>query len=248
MRYPIKAEGYLSADGEPLQLLPPGEIVRQAAPLLKSGSKVLDVGAYNGINGFYLADQGHHVDSVEVNPLYIYDAGILAKVIGRTPGANRFIQADFTNYQPRIGYDAAIATKVLPYMGPPEANQSIDKLRTAVKAGGLNVISVYIGNEQEKAEVASITLFSPGELEELYKKVGWEIVSYEERMKPLRRVFNPHKSEHEIRVASYADLIARKNGGPSLKTSYLSQAAAIEKTQPEQARHLRQLAAEMSDS
>lgn len=248
MKYPIQAKGHISADGEPLQLLPPSELVKRAATLLDPGSKVLDVGAYNGTNGFYLAEQGHRVDSIEINPLYIYDASILAQVIGRAATGNRFIQADLRNYQPKIGYDAAIATKVLPYMSLPDAHQGIDKLQMVTKADGLNVVSVYLGNEQEQAEVATITLFSSGELEELYKRAGWQIVTYEERMKPLRRVLNPQTGGREIRVGSYADMIARKKSPPTLKQSYLSQAAAIEKTQPEQARHLRQLAANMDGS
>lgn len=248
MKYPIKAEGHISADGEPLQLLPPSPLVRRAAQLLEPSSKVLDVGAYNGTNGFYLAALGHQVDSVEINPLYIYDASILAKTIGRVAGGNHFIQADLRRYQPKIGYDAAIATKVLPYMSLADAHKSIDKLQSVIKADGLNVVSVYLGSERQQTEVESITLFSPGELEEIYKRVGWQIVSYEERMKPLRQFLNPNTGKREVRVGSYADLIARKKHSAALKQSYLSQAAAIEKTQPEQARYLRQVAADMGSA
>jgi SAM-dependent methyltransferase len=210
MKYPLRIENCFSADGYPLELLPPSDIVKQAADLLEAGSKVLDVGAYHGTNGFYLADRGHYVDSIETNRLYVYDASVLARFLGSSAVRNRFIVSDFRTFEPVQQYDAAIATNVLPYMSHPETYQSIQKLKDAVKPAGYNVISVYIAEHGDKDEVGALTVFCPGELESLYKTNGWKIVTYNERMQPIRQIRNPVTGRSEIGISSFADLIALK--------------------------------------
>jgi|GEM_PF-1436024 len=237
MKYPIRIPGYVATDGYPLELFPPSSVVVAAANYLKPVSTVLDMGAYVGTNGFYLADLGHLVDSVEINQEYIRDGQIIARHLGGLAARNYFINEDIRSYN--VGsYDAAIATNVLQSLSRPEAIRILDNLSTSVRGEGLNIIRAYLGTAEQQAEVPGITLLEPGELEERYRKAGWTLLHYTEDLQPLRQGVNPHSGKPEIKVDSAVEAIAKSQGrSQSVKDRTLQYADYLHRSDPELAEH-----------
>jgi len=245
MKYPVSIEGKLSADGHPLALATPSCLVIESAELLRAGSRVLDVGAYNGTNGLYLANMGHTVVSVEKHLPYILDGQQLAAKIGARALGNSFVHSDFRRYRSSESFDAAISTNVFQALDKQDAYTALERLKNFVEPNGLNVVSVYIGTPEQQAEIPSLSLFEPEELRELYSKSNWDIVNYRERMEPIRLAINKANGRKEPLVGSTAELIGRKQPAATLKETYEKQAAAIQKINPEYAKFLRSQANQM---
>jgi hypothetical protein len=210
LQYPLRIEGYTAADGYPLELFPPCGLVKTAAELLEPRSTVLDVGAYTGTNGFYLADRGHKVHSLEIHPLYIEDGLRIARGIGDTALGNTFIPIDIRRFIAAHDYDAAISTHTLQMLEKEETYSALDLLRSLTRSRGLNVIRAYIGTREQQAEVPGLALFEPGELEDIYARNDWEVVTYREDLKPLRPGDSSGNGRPQPRVDSAAELIALK--------------------------------------
>lgn len=248
MRYPFKVEGQTAADGYPLQLFPPPQIVKDAARLMAVPSDVLDIGAYTGTNGFYLAREGHSVDSIEINPDYIRDGKIIARALGSLAGKNTFINTDIRRFVSERPYDAAIATNTLHMLGEQEARNTLSFMKNIIQPQGLNVVRAYVATPEQQEEFPDLALLRPLELEDIYKKAGWKIISYAEQIKPILMVKSPTDLRAQPKIESAAELIARKGQAEDLVDIYRRQIELYEHTNPELADLLREQLAHLEDS
>ncbi len=229
IEYPHYFEGQTTAEGAPLYAMFPDVVVREAEPMLATGSTVLDVGAGSGTNGTYLALQGHKVHSVELNPDHLEHAQRIIRAFGGLATANTMVQGDMRNLNFREEFDAVIATRTLQLITKSEAYQVVRTLRQATKPGGLNILNTYIAKPDQQAEMPDFALFEPFEMETLYKAAGWEVIS---------------EDPNEIRELTYdsgkpgcsskALLIARKpNVTEQIRRSLIDQAEACRRSDPE---------------
>lgn len=239
MEYPFWIEGQVSADGHPLMLAEPDSVVVEAASLLPPNSRVLDIGAYNGTNGYYLARMGHTSTSVEVNPRYVEDGEKVGRALGSISLRNTFLNRDMRSVAFEREYQAAIATRSLHLVQKHEAYQVLEMMRAAVKNGGLNAIKAYLATPEQQAEMPHRALFEPEELEQLYKSLGWRVINYRENLRPLGSHKNP-SGEVRPTVSSYGEIIAQEDSetkrtalrmaqihrnDPELYTYYMEQAS-----------------------
>ena len=88
----------------------PNAFLTEQAFRLKPGSRVLVPGDGEGRNGVWLAEQGHHVTTVDASQVGVDKARDLARRRGVTIDA---IHADFSTWSPSpAAYDAVVLTFV----------------------------------------------------------------------------------------------------------------------------------------
>lgn len=203
--YPIKIPGEVSVENKPLLLGAPSLLVREAQPLLPPQAYVLDAGSHSGRNAFFLADYGHNVDAVEIDPDAIENgrriACALYKPENKTP---KFICDDITRLRFHPRYDAVIGIGVLHELKNEHAHSTLGKFRAAIKQGGLNILEAYIATPDQQAEMPNFAFFQPEELEGIYRSLGWAVLKYSEVLKPLGM------ADGKPMNRSRAELIAQK--------------------------------------
>lgn len=225
-------EGKISADGHPLALAPPDPLVVEAEKLLSGNSAILDLGAHNGRNGFYLAAHGHHVDSVEINPSYIEDGRLLARALGGVALGNTFWLGDMRQLDLKTRYDAAMALTSLQHVAKDESYEVVGKMQQVVRPGGWNVIEAYIANQEQQALKPNYALFEEDELKDIYATDGWEIVKYETTgIGPFSQW--AEGGQVRTRVVSRARLIAREVRREKAKRARLMEASCYRISDPE---------------
>jgi tellurite methyltransferase len=245
VEYPVAIEGRQSADGGPLVLSPPPDIVREAGEMLRPESMVLDVGAHNGRNGFYLAEQGHKVLSVESNPDYIRDGKFIAQTLGRAALTHIFIYTDMRDIDVDGGFDAVVSTHALHMVEKPEAYDVLRALQNATKPGGFNILRTYIATAQQQAELPERAFFEPCELREIYSRSGWALNVYRETIGPWVRT-EPVDGESQVLYSSAAELIAQKPPHIPPRVLLLAKADYFHNSDPEYSEVLRQQAETMT--
>lgn len=77
-------------------------------------------------------------------------------------------------------YDAVICTMVLHFLPDGLRRSALQKIQTATKVGGVNIISAYIFDEGLLKYEHFKSGFAPGELKDAYN--GWQIFDYKEVM------------------------------------------------------------------
>lgn len=205
MEYPFIIPGERSVDGHELMLLAPPNVVVRAEPLLPRESSVLDVGAYNGRTGFYLATKGHNVQSVEIEKDYILEGRRIGRELGSIALKNTFIQTDIADMDYDGCYDAVVATCSLQMVARAALHRTLSNVQNAAKPRGLNAIKAYVATPRQQALVPNRSFFEPNELFRIYKESGWNVINQEQKLQPLRRQENGN-----IFYTSYSELIARK--------------------------------------
>ncbi len=241
MRNETSIEDRISADDRPLALYAPDPLVVEARTLLPQNSAVLDLGAHNGRNGFYLAAHGHHVDSIEINPDYIEDGRSLARTMGGVALDNIFWLGDMRQLDLKIRYDAAMALTSLQHVAKEESYEVVSTMQQVVKPGGLNIVDAYIADQEQQALKPNYALFKEDELKDIYVADGWEIVKYETTgIMP----FSQRAEDGQIRtwVMSQVRLIAREVQREKAKRAILTQASCYHRSDPERAANLTQQA------
>jgi hypothetical protein len=239
VQYPVVVRGEVSADGGPLSLYRPDSIVVEAEALLPRGAQVADLGAHHGTTGLFLAAHGHHVDSIEINEAYIEDGRKIERVLGGVALGNRFIHGDMRTWVPQRSYDAAMAIRSLQLVSKEESYEVVDKMQRAISPGGLNVIKAYIADLAQQRQKPNRALFEEDELQELYSRNGWQIVSYETTgILPLSQ-WSDTEGNSGLSIHSHASLIARETHRVSIRQTLLAQADYYRQADPEHAEVLR---------
>ena len=175
----------------------PSPLVVQIAGLLSSGT-VLDLGAGNGRNAFYLANQGFNVVAVDVDEERIEELKRKSDLESKKVVV---VESDINAFHPTQQFDVVLCTMVLHFLSPDNVKSMIEKMKEWTKKGGYNVVTAYSDkNESGKRPY----LFGRNELRDYYK--GWNVLSYEE--KPTPWFLKP--GEDTVRRNQAVYLFARK--------------------------------------
>ncbi|MEX1995491.1 MAG: class I SAM-dependent methyltransferase [Candidatus Saccharimonadales bacterium] len=214
----------------------------EAEALLPPGADVVDLGAFHGTAGHYLAARGHHVDSVEKNQAYIEDGHKIARTLGAVALGNRFIHGDMRTWEPQQAYDGALAIRSLQLVLKDESVEVIKKMKRIVTPGGLNVIKAYIASPEQQRVKSDRGLFDEEELQEIYSRSGWEIIRYKTTgIRPLSP-WTDTEGNNGTSVSSSAELIAREVQRAGHRQTLLNQVDYYMRADPEYAELLREQA------
>ncbi len=196
------------------ELIRPTPLVITAETLLPRCSQVLDLGAYNGRNGFYLAQEGHTVTSVELESEYIETGQRIAASLGAAGLRNSFIQGNMAELVSGFNnFDATIATSSLHMIARSASLRTVAGIKNSVKPNGLNIIESYVASADQQALVPHRTLFSPNELFRIYKEDGWEVIDQASR----KGIFGCSQ-DGTFQFSSCDSLIARRRPAPRRRT------------------------------
>lgn len=205
--YPLILHGTRSLDGREITLFPPHPFVVTAAAYLSPASSILDLGSHNGRNGLYLAEQGHHVTSIDSNEAYIEEGKQLAKTIGGLALENNvFVNRNMLEIAYTEEFDAVIATHSLYEIARSRIPDVLNRIQTATKPGGINVHRAYIGTEEDQQKVLPKTLLGVHQLRDMYNSIGWRNLYARENPEPLRE----HEESGKYLFSGTAELISQK--------------------------------------
>ncbi len=138
---------------------------------LKPGD-ALDIGAGNGRNSLYLAENGWAVDALDIdeNALrHIDEVSRKKSLLVHT------ILQDFMRHETPRQYDVILCLMTLHFLSQQDIKLAIDWMKVHTKPGGTIVIS---GFNSRNAIGARPYLFSNNELAELFTE--WTIIHYED--------------------------------------------------------------------
>ncbi len=150
----------------------------ELATMMKSGD-ILDVGAGNGRNSFYLASQGFKVTALEPDP------GSLIKLRAKNKESVdkvTLVPTNIQNFQTPKRFDAVISNVALHFLPALAIFPAIQKIQKLTKKGGYNLITAYTDKNPPETRPY---LFRHNELRSYYD--GWDIVIYEERPAPTKQ-------------------------------------------------------------
>lgn len=169
---------------------------------LKTGT-VLDLGAGEGRNSLFLAEQGFKVTAIDISSVAIEKVKKLA--------AERNLQietqvADIAEVVFDNDFDLIICIHILHHLSAEDAVGLINKMKSATKQNGLNLIVAFTKDGDFFQDDPTTPNFFLGqdELKEFYK--DWEILRYEEHAGPAAAK-NPDGSPM---INTSANIISRK--------------------------------------
>lgn len=154
----------------------PEKVVSDITKYRSSGS-VLDLGAGEGRNSLFLAEQGFDVTAQDISEVGL---GKLNKT-AKEKGLNIQTEVkDIRTLSPDHNFDVFVCTYVLHHLSRQDALVLIKKMQEHTNADGLNTITTFTENGDFYRNDPGTTNFYPkeGELKDLY--LGWEILEYEE--------------------------------------------------------------------
>ncbi|HVE92971.1 MAG TPA: methyltransferase domain-containing protein [Actinomycetota bacterium] len=157
----------------------PTDWVRRWAGTLVPGS-VADLGGGDGRNALFLAGAGHTVTVVDIAPKAIdnllrnaREAGLADRVRG--------VVANLASYEPAEEFDNIVSSYTLTFVPRTDLPRVLDRIMSWTRDGGINIVESF--TEQGGLAAAApptLTWFARGELDELYRAAGWEVLGYEE--------------------------------------------------------------------
>lgn len=153
----------------------PDSIVKKLTKHIHSGD-VLDLGAGNGRDSFYLADQGFKVIAVENDPVKLEQ---LNTKNTESKSKISIIDANIKNYESRKLFDVIICDMVLHFLQLEEIKELISKMQSWTKTGGYNIVTAYTDKNLPGKRPY---LFKHNELADYYNH--WQVINYEERPTP----------------------------------------------------------------
>lgn len=156
----------------------PSLVILDNLSLLNPGT-VLDVGAGDGRNSVFLADQGFKVAALDVSPTGLKNIEEKAAAKGLLVET---IAGDIRELQIAGEYDNIISNFTLHFLGPEQIMPTLHKMAAATKPGGINIVDDFTPNGPL---VKDDPEFYPTEdsLVNFYSSLGWEIL-----FKNLRQV------------------------------------------------------------
>lgn len=176
----------------------PSGIVVDLASMLPLNASVMDFGAGQGRNAFYLARKGFDVTALELKDSEI---SVLQEKNAKARRKIKIVQGDIHDFMPKTKYDAVISNTVLHFFTQQETERAIKKMKQSTKDGGYNLITAYTDKNLPEMRPH---LFKHNELLKYYK--DWEIVVYEE--KPTPWFVHPAGTKPRRNHAAY--IIAKK--------------------------------------
>ena len=147
------------------------DLVVEAGEIL-GGGRVLDLGAGDGRNSLYLAEKGFEVVAVDFAETGIEKILAEAKEYG---WAIKGVVSNVLKYEFEGEFDLVIATGLLHFLPPREADELVERMKRHTRVGGLNVVGGLV-TEHPRRKLPNI--LREGKLKRLYS--DWEILKYEE--------------------------------------------------------------------
>ncbi len=195
------SERYAEAGDEYYFGTAPNKFLVAQAPRLLPGRTALAIADGEGRNSVFLAESGLQVTAVEISPVGLHKAQRLA--------ANRhvtvyFVLADVLQWQAPKPFDVVVAIFVQ-FVGPAERAVLFERIRSAVKPGGLLLLQGYTPQQLEYGTggpSAMENLYTAELLEREFS--GWEILELREHEDELAEGTG-HKGRSAL-----IDLVARK--------------------------------------
>jgi len=179
----------------------PNKFLSAQASRLQSGWTALSVADGEGRNSVFLAEEGLRVTAVEISPVGLHKARRLA--------ASRhvevdFILADVLEWQAADSFDV-VAAIFVQFVGPAERVVLFERIKSAVKPGGLLLLQGYTPKQIEYGTGG------PSAVENLYTAEllraefsDWEVLELREHEDVLEEGVG-HKGRSAL-----IDLVARK--------------------------------------
>lgn len=124
----------------------PNEFLASQAHLIQPGKRILAVADGEGRNSVWLAQQGAQVHAVEVSPVALDKARLLARRRGMTV---QYEQADLLNWHwPEAEYDLVVAI-FIQFASPAQRGPIIAGIRRTLKPGGVLILQGYTPKQIE---------------------------------------------------------------------------------------------------
>lgn len=181
----------------------PEKVVSEIIKYKTSGS-VLELGAGEGRNSLFLAEQGFEVTAQDMSSVGVEKLTAAAQKKGLHIRAE---VKDIRTLNLDQGYDVFVCTYVLHHLSWEDAISLIKQMQEYTNDGGLNTITTFTKDGDFYQNNPSTENFYPseGELKELY--ANWEVLEYEE---VASRTFSK-RSDGSSMMNVVAKLIARKS-------------------------------------
>lgn len=181
----------------------PEPFVLEAAGMIVSNGRVIELGAGQGRNALALAEKGLQVTAVDISKVGVDLMNEKAQELG------------LSNFRAEIGdsreviegeYDLIVSTFMLHHLSRQDAEQLIAKIKEHTKKGGINAIVTFTVEGDFSRSPNSKGRFYPslGKMRELYE--DWEIIKYKEENSEARQTKPDGGSMFNIK----AEIIARK--------------------------------------
>lgn len=192
---------YADAGEEYLFGTAPNRFLAAQKRRLRPGMTALSVADGEGRNSVFLAEEGLAVTAVEISPVGLHKAQRLA--------TSRHVEVDFVlgdvlKWQPSQPFDV-VAAIFVQFVGPAERALLFERIKAAVKPGGLLLMQGYTPRQLE------YRTGGPSAVENLYTAellraefAGWEILELREHEDVLDEGMG-HKGRSAL-----IDLVARK--------------------------------------
>ncbi len=150
----------------------PAQIVKRLATVLRPGGRVLDLGAGQGRNGLWLAQQGFVVDAVDIDEEGVRQMQDRAQREGLTSFQARLAKAEELELDANA-YDGLCCINVLQFFSVEQAADLVQRLKTATIEGGYHSILVPLHVSEEILQRLGARLWTEEELRGLYS--DWSI-------------------------------------------------------------------------
>ncbi len=180
-------------------------------PKYISSGKILDLGAGEGKNSFYLASKGFKVVAVEISLYAVRNFINEAIKKNNNKRANikniNIICSDVTDWQIIDSFDCIIAYGLLHCLkSKREIDLLIQKMKKHTKKGGINVICTFTNDIKipKSQKYLKPTFLSNNDLKNKYYK-DWAIIKYE-----IDTIKHIHPTSKKIHKHSVCRMIAKK--------------------------------------
>jgi cyclopropane fatty-acyl-phospholipid synthase-like methyltransferase len=192
---------YLDAGEDYLFGTAPNKFLAAQKHRLRPGMTALSVADGEGRNSVFLAEEGLAVIAVEISPVGLHKAQRLAT---RRHVQVDFVLADVLQWQPAAPFDV-VAAIFVQFVGPAERELLFERIRAAVKPGGLLLMQGYTPKQLEYRTGGPSAVENLYTAELLRSAFGdWEILELREHEDVL-----DEGAGHKGRSA-LIDLVARK--------------------------------------
>ncbi|MBA3033032.1 MAG: methyltransferase domain-containing protein [Gammaproteobacteria bacterium] len=195
------SERYAEAGEDYLFGTAPNKFLVAQTQRLLPGWSALAVADGEGRNSVFLAEAGLNVTAVEISPVGLHKAQRLAA--SRHVEVN-FVLADVLQWQAPAAFDVAVAIFVQ-FVGPSERSVLFDRIRSAVRPGGLLLMQGYTPQQLEYrtgGPSAEENLYTTALLRAEFS--SWEILELREHEDEINEGTG-HKGRSAL-----IDLVARK--------------------------------------
>lgn len=180
-------------------------------PKYVSSGRVLDLGAGEGKNSFYLASQGFKVIAIDISLYAIRNFINEALKKANNKKANieniNIMCADVIEWQISGKFDVIIAYGLLHCLkSKKEIKHLIDKMKEHTKRGGINVVCTFTNDigVPKSQKYLKPTFLSDTDLKEKYYK-DWKILDYETDI-----IEHSHPTSKKMHKHSVCRMIAKK--------------------------------------